>query len=136
MKNLNKFALVAAMAFTFAACGNNSNEAKPADDANKTEEKTEETVPAEDAAPSVGEATEAGYGGDIKVTVHFDKDGKIESVDTDHTETEGVGADAIPDLEKAVVDANGTEGVDNVSGATVTSEAFKAAVDEAIAKAK
>ena len=133
MKNLNKFALVAAMAFTFAACGNNANEAKPADDAAET---TEETVPAEEAAPKVGEATAAGYGGDIKVTVHFGKDGKIESIDTDHTETEGVGADAIPELEKAVVEANGTEGVDNVSGATVTSEAFKAAVDEAIANAK
>lgn len=133
MKNLNKFALVAAMAFTFAACGNNANEAKPADDAAET---TEETVPAEEAAPKVGEATAAGYGGDIKVTVHFGEDGKIESIDTDHTESEGVGADAIPELEKAVIEANGTEGVDNVSGATVTSEAFKAAVDEAIANAK
>ena len=136
MKNLNKFALVAAMAFTFAACGNNANEAKPADEADKTAETTEETVPAEEATPKVGEATAAGYGGDIKVTVHFDKDGKIESIDTEHTESEGVGADAIPELEKAVVEANGTEGVDNVSGATVTSEAFKAAVDEAIANAK
>lgn len=136
MKNLNKFALIAAMAFTFAACGNNANEAKPADEADKTEETTEETVPAEEAAPKVGEATAAGYGGDIKVTVHFGEDGKIESIDTDHTESEGVGADAIPELEKAVVEANGTEGVDNVSGATVTSEAFKAAVDEAIANAK
>ena len=121
------------MAFTFAACGNNANEAKPADDAAET---TEETVPAEEAAPKVGEATAAGYGGDIKVTVHFGEDGKIESIDTDHTESEGVGADAIPELEKAVIEANGTEGVDNVSGATVTSEAFKAAVDEAIANAK
>ena len=136
MKNLNKFALVAAMAFTFAACGNNANEAKPADEADKTEETTEETVPAEEAAPKVGEATAAGYGGDIKVTVHFGEDGKIESIDTDHTESEGVGADAIPELEKAVIEANGTEGVDNVSGATVTSEAFKAAVDDAITNAK
>ena len=133
MKNLNKFALVAAMAFTFAACGNNANEAKPADDAAET---TEETVPAEEAAPKVGEETAAGYGGDIKVPVHFGEDGKIESIDTDHTESEGIGADAIPELEKAVIEANGTEGVDNVSGATVTSEAFKAAVDEAIANAK
>lgn len=136
MKNLNKFALVAAMAFTFAACGNNANETKPADDAAESTETTEETVPAEEAAPKVGEATAAGYGGDIKVTVHFGEDGKIESIDTDHTESEGVGADAIPELEKAVIEANGTEGVDNVSGATVTSEAFKAAVDEAIANAK
>ena len=122
MNKLNKFALVAAMAFTFAACGNNA--------------KTADTVPADEATPKVGEATVAGYGGDIKVTVHFGEDGKIESVDTEHTETEEIGAAAIPELEKAVVEANGTEGVDNVSGATVTSEAFKAAVDEAIVNAK
>ena len=113
MKNLNKFALVAAMSFTFAACGNNAN----------TAENTE-TVPA------------AGYGGDIKVTVNFGKDGVIESIDTKHTETEDIGAKAIPELTDAIIKANGTEGVDNVSGATVTSEAFKSAVNEAIANAK
>ena len=133
MKNLNKFALVAAMAFTFAACGNNADEAKPADDSAET---TEETVPAEEAAPTVGEATAAGYGGDIKVTVNFGKDGVIESIDTEHTETEDIGAKAIPELTDAIIKANGTEGVDNVSGATVTSEAFKSAVNEAIANAK
>ena len=125
MKNLNKFALVAAMAFTFAACGNNAN----------TAENTE-TVPAEEAQPSKGEATFAGYGGDIKVTVNFGEDGVIESIDTEHTETEDIGAKAIPELTDAIIEANGTEGVDNVSGATVTSEAFKSAVNEAIANAK
>ena len=119
MKNLNKIALVAAMAFTFAACGNN-----------------DAAAPADQAGPTVGEATAAGYGGDIKVTVHFGEDGAIESIDTDHQETEDIGAAAIPELEQAVIDANGTEGVDNVSGATVTSEAFKSAVDEAIKNAK
>lgn len=126
MKNLNKFALIAAMAFTFAACGNDA--ATTTDTAN--------TVPAEEAAPSVGEATVPGYGGDIKVTVHFGKDGVIESIDTEHTETEDIGAAAIPELTDAIIKNNGTEGVDNVSGATVTSEAFKKAVDEAIANAK
>lgn len=129
MKNLNKFALVAAMAFAFSACGNDAN--KAADTAENTE-----TVPAEEATPSVGEATVAGYGGDISVKVNFGKDGVIESVNTEHTETEDIGAKAIPELEKAVVEKNGTEGVDNVSGATVTSEAFKSAVDEAITNAK
>ena len=125
MNKLNKFALVAAMAFTFAACGNNAN----------TAENTE-TVPAEEVQPSKGEAKVAGYGGDIKVTVNFGKDGVIESIDTEHTETEDIGAKAIPELKDAIIKANGTEGVDNVSGATVTSEAFKSAVNEAIANAK
>lgn len=133
MKNLNKFALIAAMAFTFTACGNDAADTKT-DDAAKTE--TTDTVPTEEAAPKVGEATVPGYGGDITVKVNFGEDGVIESIDTDHTETEGIGAAAIPELEKAVIEANGTEGVDNVSGATVTSEAFKTAVDEAIKNAK
>ncbi|MFO3715732.1 MULTISPECIES: FMN-binding protein [Anaerococcus] len=129
MKNLNKFALVAAMAFTFAACGNNADTAENTTD-------NAETVPADQAAPSVGEATAAGYGGDINVKVNFGEDGVIESIDTEHTETEDVGAKAIPELTDAIIEANGTEGVDNVSGATVTSEAFKSAVDEAIKNAK
>lgn len=125
MKNLNKFALLAVMAFAFSSCGN---------DANKTADT--ETVPADEATPKVGEATVAGYNGDIKVTVHFGKDGVIEKIDTENTETEDVGAPAIEELKEAIVEKNGTEGVDNVSGATVSSEAFKSAVDEAIVNAK
>ena len=128
MKRLNKFALIAAMAFTFTACGNDAADTETTD--------TADTVSTEEATPSVGEATVPGYGGDITVKVNFGEDGVIESIDTKHEETEGIGADAIPELEKAVIDANGTEGVDNVSGATVTSEAFKTAVDEAITNAK
>lgn len=128
MKRLNKFALIAAMAFTFTACGNDAADTETTD--------TADTVSTEEATPSVGEATVPGYGGDITVKVNFGEDGVIESIDTKHEETEGIGADAITELEKAVVEANGTEGVDNVSGATVTSEAFKTAVDEAITNAK
>ena len=128
MKRLNKFALIAAMAFTFTACGNDAADTETTD--------TADTVSTEEATPSVGEATVPGYGGDITVKVNFGEDGVIESIDTKHEETEGIGADAILELEKAVIEANGTEGVDNVSGATVTSEAFKTAVDEAITNAK
>lgn len=126
MKNIKNYALVAAMALTFAACGNNA--AETTNDA--------ATVDTEAATPSVGEGKAPGYGGDINVTVHFGEDGVIESIETVHTETEEIGGPAVVELEKAVVDANGTEGVDNVSGATVTSEAFKAAVEDAISNAK
>ena len=60
----------------------------------------------------------------------------IKDIQVDHTETEGVGADAVPTLVEDIKKNNGTEGVDNVSGATVTSEALKTAVDEAIKAAK
>ena len=53
----------------------------------------------------------------------------------EHTETEGIGADALPELVEAAKEANGSD-IEAVSGATVTSEAFKTALDEAIANAK
>lgn len=77
----------------------------------------------------------AGYGGDITAKVTMEGD-KIKDIEVDHTETEGIGADAVPILIEEIKKNNGTEGVDNVSGATVTSEALKTAVDKAIKAAK
>lgn len=121
MKNIKNFALVGVMALALAACGNDQATTENADPA---------------AAPKVGEATVEGYGGDLTVKVTLDAEGKIESIDTNHTETEGIGADAITVLEADVIANNGTEGVDNISGSTITSKAFKEAIDEAVANAK
>lgn len=127
MKNIKSYAAIAALALALTACGNNANDAKT-DDAS-TDVATEET------AEKVGEATAAGYGGDIKVKVTMDGE-TIKDIEVDHTETEGIGADAVPTLVEEIKKNNGTEGVDNVSGATVTSEALKTAVDEAVKAAK
>ena len=139
LKNTKIIAAALSLGLVLTACGNNNAEntaEEPASTETTETTDTADTVSTEEATPSVGEATVPGYGGDITVKVNFGEDGVIESIDTKHEETEGIGADAIPELEKAVIDANGTEGVDNVSGATVTSEAFKSAVNEAIANAK
>ena len=138
MKNIKRYALAAALALTFTACGNNApaenKEAEtPETETTETVETPEET---EQAGPKEGKGTAAGYGGDIEVTVKFDADGKIESVETNHSETEGIGAEAIAELEKSVVENNGTEGIDDISGATVSSQAFKQAVEEAIKNAQ
>lgn len=125
MTNIKKYAAVAALALALTACGNNAEEAAPAEDAASTAASGE----------VVGEATGQGYGGDMKVTVTLDGE-TIKDIKVDHTETEDVGGKAVPELVEAIKAANGTEGVENVSGATVTSEALKAAVDEAIANAK
>ena len=53
----------------------------------------------------------------------------------ENKETEGVGADALPKLVEEAKKANSAE-IENVSGATVTSEAFKAALKDAMAAAK
>lgn len=126
MKNIKSYAAIAALAFALTACGNNADTTTDTDTAN--------TESAE-AVEKVGEATAAGYNGDIKVKVTMDGE-TIKDIEVDHTESEGIGADAVPTLVEDIKKNNGTEGVDNVSGATVTSEALKTAVDDAIKAAK
>lgn len=81
------------------------------------------------------EASAEGMGGEVPVTVTI-KDGKIASVEIgDNAETQGIGSNAIEQLPELIVAANGTAGVDAVSGATVTSSAIFAAVNEALDEA-
>ena len=124
MKNIKSYVAVALLALALTACGNKAD----------TTTDTANTESAE-AVEKVGEATAAGYNGDIKVKVTMEGE-TIKDIVVDHTETEGIGADAVPTLVEDIKKNNGTEGVDNVSGATVTSEALKTAVDEAIKAAK
>lgn len=118
--------LVGALALTLAACGNSAE--KPAENAEapaETAETTEKTAT----------ATAPGYGGDIKLTVTMEGDKIKDIVVDEHGETEGIGADALPKLVEAAKEANSAD-IDDVSGATVTSEAFKAALKEAMESAK
>ena len=65
----------------------------------------------------------------VEVTV---TDGALTNVVvTDHAETEGLADPAITDLPEAIIDTNSTD-VEVVSGATITSQAILAAVDEAL----
>ena len=48
----------------------------------------------------------------------------------------GIGSNAIEQLPELIVEANGTEGVDGVSGATITSNAIFTAVEEALEQAQ
>ncbi len=111
--------------------------AEPAAEEAKADEKAEE-APVSDAAYNDGEYTAEGkgIGGKVPVTVEV-KDGKVATVTVgDNSETQGIGSKAIEQLPEAIVAANGTEGVDAVSGATVTSKAIFTAVDEALEQAK
>lgn len=118
--------LVAGLALVLAACGNSAE--KPA-------EENAEAPAAEETAEKTGTATAAGYGGDIKLTVTMEGDTIKDIVVDEHSESEGIGADALPELVEAAKEANSAE-IDNVSGATVTSEAFKAALKDAMEAAK
>lgn len=93
--------------------------------------KTAETSAA--AAEAVETLTGAaeGFGGEVTVTLTR-KDGRItEAKLTGDSETPDIGGKALPELEKQIVEANGS-GIDGVSGATITSNAAAAAVAAAL----
>lgn len=118
-----------------------ANAAKPKDD--RTEEsllsgspvnfavvKPEEAVElAENEAVGVG----TGIGGDVRVKVTV-ADGKIISVEVlEHNETPGIGGVAFDSLIEQAV-SGGSGEIDGVSGATITSTAFRNAVADALSK--
>jgi uncharacterized protein with FMN-binding domain len=84
-------------------------------------------------ASGTASATAQGFGGPVTVTVTVEN-GKITGVEADGPgETQGIGSRAIANLPGAIVAANSVE-VDGISGASVTSQAIKAAVQEALGK--
>lgn len=75
-----------------------------------------------------------GMGGSLKAKVKVEN-GKISSVEiVEHNETGGIGTPALNQMPSRIVAAQSTN-VDGVSGATVTSNAIKNAVNEALKKA-
>ena len=108
-----------------------ATETAAADDAKADDAK------AEAAGLKDGEYTAEGkgIGGKVPVTVVV-KDGKVSEVTVgDNSETQGIGSKAVEQLPEAIVAANGTAGVDGVSGATITSKAIFSAVEDAMAQA-
>ena len=122
MNKKKTLALLLSMSMLFTACGGA-----------KTEDKSEDAKDAqveEATGEKTGEGTAKGHNGDVKAVVTFDGD-KIENIDFDHEETEGLGDKAIENLTEKIVENNSVS-VDNVSGATVTSTAVIEAVRSAI----
>lgn len=72
-----------------------------------------------------------GAGGVIRVKVTMDGDRIADIKTIEQHETRGLGTTAIMQLTEAILSANSAE-VDDVSGATLTSVAFKAAVRQAV----
>ena len=58
---------------------------------------------------------------------------RIQALPKDHAETEGLADAALKDIPAAIVEANSTD-VDSITNATVTSDAIKAAVKDALSK--
>lgn len=81
------------------------------------------------AEQHTGEAQ--GYGGTLRVSVTMNGSDITRVAVTAHQETEGVGTRAIDALPARIEQADSAD-VDGISGATVTSNAIKAAVSQAI----
>lgn len=94
---------------------------------------SEETESVDIATVSDGSYTGAagGINGPIEVEVSVENGEIIEVVILDHSETEGISDPAIEDIPTAISESNSTD-VDVVSGATVSSEAIMAAVNNAL----
>ncbi len=103
----------------------------------------EEAEPAEEPAPAeealgpneyIGTAVSE-IGGEVKVKVTMDGD-KIVKIDVlSHNETAGISDPAFKTIPDAIIAANSTT-IDAVSGATKTSEALIAAVNDALSQIK
>ena len=80
--------------------------------------------------------TARGIGGRVDVQAIFDGGKMIDFSLTRLKETSGIGAAAGPLVAQRILDAGGTEGVDGVTGSTVTSSAILQAADMALAAAE
>ena len=90
---------------------------------------------ASDAAYADGEyegVGKGGMGGDIKVLVKIEG-GQITSITYEANETPEIGGMALPKLVEQAIANSGA--VDGVSGASLTTAAFQAAVADALSKA-
>ena len=108
-------------------------------EAGASEEKAREAVAGGSSATykdGTYEGDGKGMGGTVPVTVTVSGGAITDVVVGDHSETDGIGTKAIEQLPGAIVAAGGTEGVDTVSGATITSKAILTAVDAALEGAK
>ena len=93
------------------------------------------TAPAAEAValaePVTVKATVDGKNGPITVEVTTDGVNIIDVKVLEHSETQGVGSVAVDWMPGRIVEANSTD-VDGVTGATITSDAIKTAVTEAL----
>ena len=92
--------------------------------------------PAAEAVYTAGtySATSKGMNGDIDVSVTVDDYEIKEVVVVNHSETDGISDPAIERVPMKIVETQSVE-VDSVAGATITSEAIKDAVTDALDQA-
>lgn len=122
-KKVTSLLLALAMLLSITACGG------------KTEAPAEQPAEAGIYTPGTYTASANGMNGAVEVSVTVDAD-KITAIEVgEHSETPGISDPAIEQIPAAIVEAGSTE-VDGIAGATITSDAIKAAVEDALAMAR
>ena len=101
--------------------------------AEETTAAAEETTAAAEEEGTTLTGTGKGFGGDVTVTLTMDGDKIVAASIEGKDETPAVGGAALEELEKQIVEA-GSDEIDGVSGATITSTGVKEAVKAALAK--
>lgn len=84
--------------------------------------------------PGTYEVTADGYGGPIALSVEFSEEAIDEIEVIEHSETDGIGTNAIEQLPSQITEYQSLA-LDVVSGATITSEALFEGVQEAVSEA-
>lgn len=151
MKKSKLLALMLIAGFSLTACTVDTDKKEEPKEETKVEEQVEEVKEEEKEEgkdtdensektkftfkPGTYEAEADGYNGPMKVSVKFNED-KVEEIEVvENVETDHVGTPAFDIVKEDILKTNGT-GVDNVSGATITSAAFKSAVNKAAEEAE
>ena len=110
-------------------------EQEVADQAAAEEAAQQEALASATFADGTYESAGRGIGGEVPVTVTIEG-GVITAVEVgENSETQGIGSNAIEQLPAKIVEANGTTGVEVVSGASMTSNAIFDAVNDCLAQA-
>lgn len=123
MKKIVSTALCGTMVLGLAACSSQQTASTTAAETTAAETTT--------ASAQTLTSTAEGFGGDVTVTLTKTGDRITECIIQADAETPSIGGAALEELQKQIVDANGFQ-IDGVSGATVTSNAVKKAVAEAL----
>ncbi len=110
-KSLSLLLLILAMVFALAACGDG-----------------------ESSEDGTYEGSAKGYGGDVSVKVSLDGEEITDIQAEAPDETSTIGGAAVEELVQKVIAAQSTQ-IDGVSGATLTSDAFFSAVNQALESA-
>lgn len=150
MKKIFALLVCVLMLFSLVACADDNGNVDEgdggvvddaADDADKgtadegaVDDKTDDVTDNEGAGNGENKTLEGsaqGYGGEVKVTVEVKGDDIISVEAVGEKETQGVGSNAIEQLPDKIEESDSTD-VEVVSGATVTSNAIKEAVDKAL----